>query len=205
MLGRAKNWSVSLQIWVTTLTPGLFFFQLLKMVWNSHEVLRESFLRKDFALKKGRLFALQGEALVPLSFLMYPFCSWLANLMISLPMHWAKAVFPLFKELGGAAAALTSISSSFHALVACQWELGWRYVENANKKANLLYHPWVSQAKECFTGVYSGGIQSLCNISWELLTAEYGALPGSLSATCVRDEVFTTWWLCSYTKQDMIS
>lgn len=119
---------------------------------------------------------------------MYPFCSWLAHL-ISLPMHWAKAVFPLFKEPGGAAAALTLISCSSHTPMACQWELGpRRRVENADEKVNLLCHPWVSQAKKCFAGVYSGEIWSLCSMSWELLITACGALPGFLSTTCSRGD-----------------
>lgn len=109
--------------------------------------------------------------------------------MISLPMHWAKAVFPLFKEPGGAAAALTLISCSSHTPMACQWELGpRRRVENADEKVNLLCHPWVSQAKKCFAGVYSGEIWSLCSMSWELLITACGALPGFLSTTCSRGD-----------------
>lgn len=61
--------------------------------------------------------------------------------MISLPMHWAKAVFPLFKEPGGAAALLTLISRSSPTPVAYQWQLGPRRRVNTDKQVNLLCHP----------------------------------------------------------------
>lgn len=62
--------------------------------------------------------------------------------MISLPMHWAKAVFPVFKEPGGAAAILPLISSSSSTPVPCQRELGPRSrVEHTDAEVNLLCHP----------------------------------------------------------------
>lgn len=79
---------------------------------------------------------------------MYPFCSWLANLMISLPVHWAKAVFPVFKEPGGAAAVLPLISSCSYTPVACQWELGPRRCVGNTAEVNFLCHPRALQAKK---------------------------------------------------------
>lgn len=85
-------------------------------------------------------------------------------------MHWAKAVFSLFKEPGGAAAVLTLISSSSCTPLASQGELGLRRcVENADAEVNLLCHPGVLQAKKWFADVCSGRIQSLCSMSRELL------------------------------------
>lgn len=63
--------------------------------------------------------------------------------MMPLPMHWAKAVFPLFKEPGGAAVILPLICSYSHTPVLCQWELGPRScVESTDPEVNLLCHPW---------------------------------------------------------------
>lgn len=117
--------------------------------------------------------------------------------MISLPMHWAKAVFPLFKEPGGAAALLTLISRSSRTPVAYQWQLGPRRRVNADKKVNLLCHPWVSHAKKWFADVCPGRIQSLHSVSRELLITGYGALPGSLSEPPASEKVdiLATWWL----------
>lgn len=57
-------------------------------------------------------------------------------------MHWAKAVFPVFKEPGGAAATLPLISGSSPTPVPCQWELGPRsHAENTDPEVNLLCHP----------------------------------------------------------------
>lgn len=58
-------------------------------------------------------------------------------------MHWAKAVFSVFKEPGGAAATLPLMSSSSPTPLPCQWELEPRsHVENTDPEVNLLYHPW---------------------------------------------------------------
>lgn len=63
--------------------------------------------------------------------------------MMPLPMHWAKAVFPLIKEPGGAAAILPLICSSSPTPVLCQWELGPRScVESTDPGVSLLCHPW---------------------------------------------------------------
>lgn len=63
--------------------------------------------------------------------------------MMPLPMHWAKAVFPVFKEPGGAAAILPLICSSSPTAVLCWWELGPRScVESTDPGVRLLCHPW---------------------------------------------------------------